>query len=125
MTLNINKLNKLQISNSSFKKSNISSYLSTPIEKALKPKKNLKTQPNISAMKIKFNACKPEEYRYVTEIKQKEFEVTVEYGTQIINASFKETSRVEDMKMELFRQMLFVNKNNASQLLNLVSFESC
>ena len=68
VTLNINKLNKLQISNSSAKKSNLSSYLSTPLEKSLKSKKNLKSQPNTntSVMKIKFNACKPEDFRYFT-----------------------------------------------------------
>ena len=61
VTLNINKLNKLQISNAAIKKSNMSSYLSTPLEKSLKSKKNLKSQPNTntSIAKIKFNACKP------------------------------------------------------------------
>jgi hypothetical protein len=77
VTLNINKLNKLHISNSSFKKSNISSYFSTPLEKSLKSKKNLKSQPNTSVMKIKFNSCKPEDYRYLTEARQKDVELTI------------------------------------------------
>ena len=75
-------------------------------------------------MKIKFNACRPEDYRYLTEVKQKDMElaITVQYGSNLINATFKETTKIEDVKLQLFRQMLAHNRNNLSQLLNLVTF---
>lgn len=67
VTLNINKLNKLQIStNSLIKKSNLSSYFATPLEKPIKIKKNLKSQPNSSIMKMKFNPYKSEDFRNYT-----------------------------------------------------------
>lgn len=123
VTLNINQLNKLHISSPSFKKSNLSSYLATPAEKS-RPKK-LKTQPSVSALKIRLNTLKAEEHRHATEAKREcEVRVTVEYGQHTITASFAETTTVEGMKLQLFRQMLAQGADDA-ELLNLVAFESC